>query len=134
MKLLRFYRFNSIFYLNSRILFIWKECCIRFPQEIVKELRLLNSDSFIEALNGLVEEVKNHIGIQSLTDLSREKIRDEIWRYYQNGSCREKETYDVCVKLTMLDPMDLSWQVFHNPFDSYLPLVGKELSLSRSWI
>lgn len=113
---------------------MWAGWCIRFPEDFIKEITSLNGDSFTAALNGLVEEVENHIGIEDLTDQSRQKIRDEIWLHFENGNCRVKETYDVCVNPTMLNPTDQSWQVFHSPFDSYLPLDKKELSSSRSWI
>jgi hypothetical protein len=113
---------------------MWAGWCIRFPDDFVKEITSLNGDSFTAALNGLVEEVENHIGIEELTDQSRQKIRDEIWLHFENGNCRVKETYDVCVNPTMLNPTDQSWQVFHSPFDSYLPLDKEELSSSRTWI
>ncbi len=113
---------------------MWAGWCIRFPEELVKEFRSLDGESFTVAINGLVEAVENRIGIEGLTDHSRQKIRDEIWLYFENGNCRVIETYDVCVNPTMLNPIDQSWQVFHSPFDSYLPLDKKELSSSTSWI
>lgn len=108
-----------------------------FPEEFAKELELKNGDSIDAAVLELSEEVESHIGIENLTDNERENIRFEIEFYFESGSCRDKNVIcEVCVNPTLLDPTNLSWQVFHrlSPFDSYLPLVKKELSSSRSWI
>lgn len=115
---------------------MWTGWSIRFPEEFAKELRLKDGDSITAAVNGLIDEVESNLGIESLSNHAREKIRDEIELYFESGNCRVKDTYDVCVNPTMLDPTDLSWQVFHrlSPFDGYLPLVRKEFSSSKSWI
>ena len=88
------------------------------------------ASSFSNKVNAIAEEVdEQSIGVENLQDCVKEKIRDEVRKYYKTGSCAilQNESRGF-LNPTMLHPTTRKWTVSFAlcPFYGYLPLAKEE--------